>query len=77
MNDKEKINSILNFTCDCGYNFENYRNDIFYFFASEIIWMKHNEFVICLECKKKYSIIRLKQYIRQLKVKKLCQNINI
>lgn len=75
MKDKEKIEHILEFTCSCGYNFKNYQDDIFKLSYNEVMWMKKDNFIICIDCKKKYTINLLKQYMRKNKIKKLCQNI--
>ena len=77
MTDKLKIEKILSFTCDCGYEFKNYKNDIGKFKLSEYGDGWRSIFVICPTCSKRYSVDRLIIYIRKQKIKRITEKWQI
>lgn len=75
---KKTIELLKQVECDCGYHFETIEADKQLYSMSEYIWMQEHKgkYVICPGCKKKiFNMENVGHYLRNQKLKKICQKI--
>ena len=69
---------ILNFTCDCGYDFNNFMNYLkTKMIYKEYIIMLDTKKMTCPECGKKINFKSIGLYCRNQKIKKIIRNVKI
>jgi len=72
------IEMLKQIDCDCGYHFERIEDDKHLYTFAEMLWMQNHKgkYVICPGCKKKtFNMENVEYYLRNQKLKRLCQTI--